>query len=150
MCLKQDLERQIRQLRAENTTLKEIVCEKEDDIQGQDRQYRQQLVDLKTRNQALTKMNEEMSKGLEAKSLGLHETQTKLSTKEAELGNLETELLKARAQTGDLDTLRILKKEVSGKIYLSNRVSICVLTMGQNKLHTSNPLKERIENSRKN
>lgn len=128
MRLKQDLERQIRQLRAENTTLKEVVCEKEDDIQGQDRQYRQQLADLKTRNQALTKMNEEMSEGLEAKSLGLHETQTKLSTKEAELGNLETELLKARAQTGDLDTLRILKKEVSGEIYLSDGVSIYILT----------------------
>lgn len=116
LVIKQDLERQIRQLRAENTTLKELVCEKEDDIQGQDRQYRQQLADLKTRNQALTKMNEEMGEGLEEKSLGLLETQTKLSTKEAELGNLETELLKARAQTGDLDTLKILKKELSGEI----------------------------------
>lgn len=65
-------------------------------------------------------MNGEMSEGLEAKSLDLQETQMKLSTKEAELGNLETELLKVRAQTGDLDTLRILKKELSGKVYLSN------------------------------
>lgn len=102
--------------------MKELVCEKEDDIQGQDRQYRQQLADLKTRNQALAKMNGEMGEGLEAKSLDLQETQTRLSTKEAELGNLETELLKVRAQTGDLDTLRILKKELSGKVYLSNWV----------------------------
>lgn len=108
-------------MRAENTTLKELVCEKEDDIQGQDRQYRQQLADLKTRNQALTKVNEEMSEGLEAKSIGLQETQTKLSTKEAEFGNLETEFLKVKAQTGDLDTLKILKKELSGEIHPSNR-----------------------------
>lgn len=110
------MERQIRQLKAENTTLKELVCEKEDDIQGQDRQYRQQLADLRTRNQALTKMNGEMREDLEVKSLSLQEAQTKLGTKEAELGNLETELLRVRAQTGDLDTLKILKKELSGKI----------------------------------
>lgn len=67
-------------------------------------------------------MNGEMSEGLEAKSLDLQETQTRLSIKEAELGNLETELLKVRAQTGDLDTLKILKKELSGKVYLSNWV----------------------------
>lgn len=102
-------------LKADNTTLKELVCEKEEDIQSQGRQYRQQLVDLKIRNEALFKMNKAMGEDLEVKSLGLQETQTKLSAKEAEMGNLETELLRVRAQTGDLDTLRILRKELSGE-----------------------------------
>lgn len=102
-------------LKAENTSLKETVCEKDEDTQSQDRKYRQQVADLKSRNEALVKMNKEMGEELEAKSLDLQQTQTSLSTKEAELGNLETELLKARAQTGDLDTLKILKKELSGE-----------------------------------
>lgn len=74
-------------------------------------------------------MNGEMSEDLEAKSLGLQETQTKLSVKEAEMGNLETELLKARAQTGDLDTLKILKKELSGKMPGGLAFFIYTLTM---------------------
>ncbi|KAI5850489.1 spindle assembly checkpoint component Mad1 [Morchella snyderi] len=113
---KQDLERQIRMLKAENILLKETICEKDENTQSQDRKYRQQVADLKSRNEALVKMNKEMGEELEAKGLGLQQTQTTLSTKEAELGNLETELLKARAQTGDLDTLKILKKDLSEQV----------------------------------
>lgn len=116
--MQQDLERQIRRLKSENADLKEQVSDKEGDIQSQDRQHRRQAEELKTRNESLERINSELKKDLETKSHDLQETETKLTTKETKISNLETELLRVKAQTGDIETLKILKKELSGMCYL--------------------------------
>ncbi|CAZ85559.1 unnamed protein product [Tuber melanosporum] len=113
---KVDLERQVRWLKSENTDLKEQVCDKQGDIQSQDRQYRRYVEELKTRNESLEKMNSELKGDLETKSHSLQETETKLASKETKISNLETELLRVKAQTGDLETLKILKKELSEQV----------------------------------
>ncbi|KAG0641612.1 spindle assembly checkpoint component Mad1 [Tuber brumale] len=112
----QDLERQIRRLKSENIDLKEQVSDKEGDIQSQDRQHRRHAEELRTRNESLEKINSELKGDLETKSYGLQETETKLATKETKISNLETELLRVKAQTGDLETLKILKKELSEQV----------------------------------
>lgn len=112
----QDLEQQLRRLKSENAELKEHVRDKEDDIQAQDRQYRRQLEELKTRNESLDKINVEFRGELEAKEQSLQTTQSKVASYEAKVSNLETKLLRVKAQTGDLETLGILKKELSGRL----------------------------------
>lgn len=53
---------------------------------------------------------------LENKSSTLHSTQSKLAQKETEVGRLESEILRLKAQTGDADTLAVIKRELSDTV----------------------------------
>lgn len=50
---------------------------------------------------------------LENKSFTLQTTQERLSKRETEVGHLESEVLRLKAQTGDVETLAVIKKELS-------------------------------------
>ena len=57
-----------------------------------------------------------MRADLDAKTNSLKATQDRLSLREAEAGELESEILRLKAQTGDADTLGVIKRELSEQV----------------------------------
>lgn len=115
---KQNFERQIRMLKAEIASWKETVTDKQDEIDSEYRKHRSEMAGKDDIIRALEQSLEELKVAMETKNSVLEETHKKLSEKVEEVQELETELLKMRTQTGDADTLRILKRELSGTFML--------------------------------
>jgi mitotic spindle assembly checkpoint protein MAD1 len=72
--------------------------------------------EIEARNMALQQSMEDMRQDLEAKDHALHEAQQTLALKNTEIGNLESEVLRLKAQTGDVDTLSVIKRELSEQV----------------------------------
>ena len=73
-------------------------------------------VDLESRNTTLQSSLDDLREEGEAKDHALHETQQRLLQREAEIGELESEVLRLKAQTGDVDTLGVIKRELSEQV----------------------------------
>lgn len=59
---------------------------------------------------------QELQQDVENKDVALQEVQQRLQRKDAEIGGLEAEVLRLKAQTGDVDTLEIIKRELSEQV----------------------------------
>jgi mitotic spindle assembly checkpoint protein MAD1 len=113
---KQELERQIRRLRSGNSELRDLVGDKQEEIDTQDRQNRRQIDEYETRCRVLNQANNKLKEEIQNKNHTMEEIQAKLEGKDSEVQDLEVELLKARAQTGDQGTAKILKKELGEQV----------------------------------
>lgn len=103
-------------LKAEIASWKETVTDKQDEIDSEARRHRSELSEKDGQIRALEQAVDEIRAELAIKNQILEETQKKLSGKDEDVQELETELLKMKTQTGDADTLRVLKRELSGKV----------------------------------
>ena len=72
--------------------------------------------ELETRNKSLQRAVEDLRGDLDSKVSALQTTKHRLSQKEAEVGNMESEMLRLKAQSGDADTLAIIKRELSEQV----------------------------------
>ncbi|TKA61994.1 hypothetical protein B0A49_09526 [Cryomyces minteri] len=113
---KLDLERKLRTLQDQNTALQEEVEEAKADLSLQERQSDHKFKDLETRHNTIQTTFEELQADLHAKVTALQTTQSRLSQREAEVGRLESEVLRLKAQTGDADTLAVIKRELSEQV----------------------------------
>ncbi|KAK6004550.1 hypothetical protein QM012_008412 [Aureobasidium pullulans] len=110
------LERKIRTLQDDNQSLREDLEDAESRLSSSERQHQHGLNDLEARHAALQASFEEAQRDLESKVLTLQSTQQRLSQRESDNGNLENEILRLKAQTGDSDTLAIIKRELSEQV----------------------------------
>lgn len=110
------LERKIRNLQEDSQNLREELEDVQSQLSTTARQYKHGQQDLEARHAALQASFEEAQKDLESKVGILQNTQQKLSQREAEVGNLENEILRLKAQTGDADTLAVIKRELSDQV----------------------------------
>ncbi|KAF8537604.1 spindle assembly checkpoint component Mad1 [Trichophaea hybrida] len=113
---KQELERQIRRLKSENNDLRDLVDDKQKEINTQDRQHWRKINEYETRCKVLSQTNDEMKEEMQNKNQIMEEILVKLEGKDSEVQDLEVELLRARAQTGDHGTAKILKKELGEQV----------------------------------
>jgi mitotic spindle assembly checkpoint protein MAD1 len=113
---KSQLERKIRSLNDENQSLREDVEDAESRLSSAEREHKYGLNDIEARHSALQASYEEVQRDLESKVSALQSTQHRLSLRESENGNLENEILRLKAQTGDSDTLAIIKRELSEQV----------------------------------
>ncbi|KAK5150474.1 hypothetical protein LTR04_006815, partial [Oleoguttula sp. CCFEE 6159] len=113
---KLDLERKLRTLQDQNTALQEEVEEAKADLSLQERQSDHKFKDLETRHNTIQTTFKELQADLHAKVTALQTTQSRLSQREAEVGHLESEVLRLKAQTGDADTLAVIKRELSEQV----------------------------------
>ena len=111
-----DLEKRIRGLQDQNRSLTEDVNEAQADLSSLDRQYKRQLQELEQKHNTLQKTLNDVRADLENKSSILKTTHDRLLQREAESGQLESEVLRLKAQTGDTETLAIIKKELSDTV----------------------------------
>lgn len=113
---KNDLERKLRNLQEQNQSLREDVDEGKVELSSLDRQYKRQLQEVETKHSALLDTLGKLRDDLANKSAELQTTQQRLSQRENEVGSLESEVLRLKAQTGDADTLAVIKRELSEQV----------------------------------
>lgn len=113
---KNDLERKLRNLEEQNQSLREDVDEGKMELSSIDRQYTRQLQEVETKHSALLDTLGKLRDDLSNKSAELTTTQQRLSQRENEVGSLESEVLRLKAQTGDADTLAVIKRELSEQV----------------------------------
>lgn len=108
-----DLEKKLRTLQEQNGSLKEDVDDGQAELSSLDRQYKYQLQEIESKRVTLQNTLNDLRDDLENKSSTLQTTQERLSQRESEIGRLESEVLRLKAQTGDVETLAVIKRELS-------------------------------------
>lgn len=110
------LERRIREAEESKRVLEEEVedmkSEQEENIRGIERKSKE----LQTRNDTLQQSVEDLQQDSDRRENLLQEAQQQLSEKVVICGNLEAEVLRLKAQTGDADTLAIIKRELGEQV----------------------------------
>lgn len=106
----------MRNLQDDNQGLREELEDSQTQLSSAERQHKHGLSDLESRHSALQASYEEAQRDLESKVTVLQTTQQRLSQRESEVGNLENEILRLKAQTGDTDTLAVIKRELSEQV----------------------------------
>ncbi|KAL1311526.1 hypothetical protein AAFC00_001647 [Neodothiora populina] len=110
------LERRIRTLQEDTQNLREELEDVETQLSSAERQHKHGFSDLEARHTALQASFEEAQRDLDSKVNALQSTQQRLSQREVEVGTLENEILRLKAQTGDADTLSVIKRELSDQV----------------------------------
>ncbi|KAK5124511.1 hypothetical protein LTR85_001728 [Meristemomyces frigidus] len=110
------LEKKIRGLQDDNRSLREELEDSQAELSSQDRRSKHALSELEQKHATLQASVEGIKQDLEGKVNALQTTQQKLAQKETEAGELENEVLRLKAQTGDTDTLAIIKKELTEQV----------------------------------
>lgn len=111
-----ELEKKVRTLQEENRSLQEDVEEGQREVSSLDRQYKYQLQEIESKHATLETTVNDLRADLENKSSVLRITQDRLSHRETEVGHLESEVLRLKAQTGDSETLAVIKRELSDQV----------------------------------
>ncbi|KAI9710861.1 MAG: hypothetical protein M1812_007313 [Candelaria pacifica] len=111
-----ELEKRMRSIQDENQALQEGVEEAQSDLSSTERQFQHQLNEAETRYGTLQRTTDELRHDLNEKESALHTAQQKLSQRASELGRLESDILRLKAQTGDANTLDVIKRELSEQV----------------------------------
>jgi len=110
------LERRVREVEESRRVLEEEVedirSEREESLRGIERRS----AELESRNESLQRAVEELQQDSDQREILLRDTQQQLADKDAAYGALEAEVLRLKAQTGDADTLGIIKRELSEQV----------------------------------
>ncbi|KAI9867564.1 MAG: coiled-coil domain-containing protein mad1 [Trichoglossum hirsutum] len=113
---KSETEKKLRVLQDQNRALTEEVEEAQSELSSQERQHKHQLSELETRKKTLQQTVEGLREDLDSNVSALQTTQHRLSQKEADFENMEGEMLRLKAQTGDVETLAIIRRELSEQV----------------------------------
>lgn len=110
------LEKKIRDLKDDAQGLREELEEANSALASYERQHKHSFEELQTRHTSLQALVEETQQDLNGKVAALQTAQQRLKESEAQKGELENEVLRLKAQTGDSDTLAVIKKELSEQV----------------------------------
>lgn len=113
---RQALERRLRESQERAQTLQEELEDVKEELATSQRQNEFTYNTLQAEHKALKDSVEEIQTDLQDKVTALQTTQKKLGQKEEEVGNLETEVLRLKAITGDVETLEVIKRELSDQV----------------------------------
>jgi len=118
------LEKKLRGLQDDNRSLREELEDAQAEVSSQERQSKHAFGELEQKNATLRASVEIAQQDLESRVNALQVTQQKLAQKETEAGELENEVLRLKAQTGDTDTLAIIKKELSEQVAYIKKLEV--------------------------
>ena len=110
------LEKRLRTTQEECRSAKEEAEEAQTELSSLERQHKYQLQEIESKHAMLQKTLSDLRDDLTNKSNTLQTTQDRLSQRETEAGDLESEILRLKAQTGDADTLAVIKRELSEQV----------------------------------
>ena len=110
------LEKRLRTAQEECRAAKEESEEVQTEFEGLSRQHKHQLEEIESKHATLQKTLRDLRDDLANKDSALHTTQERLSQRESETGQLESEILRLKAQTGDAETLAVIKRELSEQV----------------------------------
>ena len=110
------LEKRLRTAQEECRAAKEESEELQTELEGLSRQHKHQLQEIESKHATLQKTLRDLHDDLANKDSALNTTQKRLSERETETGQLESEILRLKAQTGDAETLAVIKRELSEQV----------------------------------
>jgi mitotic spindle assembly checkpoint protein MAD1 len=110
------LERRARTAEEDKRVAVEEVEEREAEEREKIRTLEREKTELEARSQVLTRTIDNMREDVEEKDVALKGVQQRLIQRESEIGELESEVLRLKAQTGDVDTLGVIKRELSEQV----------------------------------
>ena len=111
-----DLEKKLRASQEQTRSLQEVVDEAQAESSTLERQHKHQLQEIELKHATLQKTLSDMRVDLDNKATMLQTAQDRLSMRDAEVGHLESEVLRLKAETGDLETLAVVKRELSEQV----------------------------------
>ncbi|KUJ16986.1 MAD-domain-containing protein [Mollisia scopiformis] len=92
--------------------IEDVRSEKEETL----RTIERKIAEIESRNETLQRTVEELQQDSDRREALLQDAQQQLSEKENAYGSLEAENIRLKAQTGDADTLAIIKRELSEQV----------------------------------
>jgi len=113
---KMQLEKKMRGLQDDNRSLREDVEEARAELAGVERERVHAMEEMEQQQATVRGTVDGLREELAAKAGMLRTTQQKLGEAEAEVGRLENEVLRLKAQTGDAETLGVIRKEVAEQV----------------------------------
>jgi len=109
-------EKKLRSLQEESRGMREELEDAQAELSSRDRQGKYEFSELQRKYGVLQESVEGVQQDLQSKVSALQSEQQKLGQREAQIGELEDEVLRLKAQTGDSDTLAVIKKELSEQV----------------------------------
>ncbi|RFU30537.1 hypothetical protein B7463_g5773, partial [Scytalidium lignicola] len=110
------LEKRLRELEESKRELHEELEDMRTEREESVRILERKAGELETRNKTLQQTLEELQQDSDRKEEALQKVQQELADKDVAYGNLEGEVLRLKAQSGDVDTLEIIKRELSEQV----------------------------------
>lgn len=116
------LEKKVRGLQEDSRALREELEDVRGELSMQERRAGHAYGELEAQFVAVKGSVEGVQVDLEGKVAALQATQQRLVKEEARAGELENEVLRLKAQTGDAETLGLIKKELSEQVAYISRL----------------------------
>lgn len=113
---KNALEKKVRMVQDESRAAREEAAEAQNELASMDRQHQHELREVESRQSTLRNTIDDLKKDLTDTSNNLKDVQERLSRRDLDVGQLESEILRLKAQTGDADTLAVIKRELSEQV----------------------------------
>ncbi|KAG4026232.1 hypothetical protein MFRU_043g00360 [Monilinia fructicola] len=110
------LERRIRGLEESKRLLEEEIEDVKTESEEGSRILERRVLELETRNQTLQRSVQDLQEDSDRREALLQDVQQQLADKDTAYGALEAEVLRLKAQTGDTDTLQVIKRELSEQV----------------------------------
>ena len=110
------LERRVREAEESKRVLEEEIEDVKSEREETLRVLERKSSELESRNQTLQRTVEELQQDSDRREALLQQTQQQLAEKDTAYGALEAEVLRLKAQTGDADTLGIIKRELGEQV----------------------------------
>ncbi|KAI9054857.1 hypothetical protein LZ554_002001 [Drepanopeziza brunnea f. sp. 'monogermtubi'] len=110
------LERRVREVEESKRILEEEVEDSKFGREETMRSMERKMAELETRNETLQRAVEELQQDSDRRETLLQETQQQLADKETAYGSLEADVLRLKAQTGDVETLSVIKRELGEQV----------------------------------
>ncbi|KAB8292377.1 hypothetical protein EYC80_008114 [Monilinia laxa] len=110
------LERRIREVEESKRLLEEEIEDIKTESEESSRILERRVSELETRNQTLQRSVQDLQEDSDRREALLQDVQQQLADKDTAYGALEAEVLRLKAQTGDTDTLEVIKRELSEQV----------------------------------
>lgn len=110
------LERQFRDVQEAKRLLEEEVEDLKSEKEESIRSIERKASELEARNKALQTTVHELQQDSDQRESLLQDAQQQVTARDSTIGNLEAEVLRLKAQTGDVETLDVIKRELSEQV----------------------------------
>ena len=99
----------------------DIKSEKEECLRMTERK----IIELETRNETLSQTVEELQQDSDRREALLQTAQSQLADRNTTVGALEADVLRLKAQTGDAETLGVIKRELGEQVAHIKKLELC-------------------------
>ncbi|KAG8528204.1 uncharacterized protein KY384_007121 [Bacidia gigantensis] len=109
-------DKELRKIKEERRAAQDETEEVRTDLASLERVYKHTMQEVESKQVTFERTIDDLKKSLNSTTNNFEATKDRLTKKEAEVGSLESENLQLKAQTGDANTLAVVKRELSEQV----------------------------------